>query len=340
MIGDFYVAKLNLSPKVISAYKKNKDDIKGMEQLKKIVVINELNNIFSTSENEFTNKLIKKYTHTEENIKKNIKESEIYISFKKAQSDLLSGYEEVVEKSQKNKGIFWPNKFLNETKPKMKKELYKIKKEFPILDQVILNISDDTVKNNIPGNSNFGHGRKYLLDAEKIKFFLIDNNIKSFDGNYSFYYEVVKERILVPCEEGENMFKRIIFDIQEQINGNDGNIGSVHIIPIYEDFEVDKAYKNVTFEVVYPNNPERTDDIDRVLDPTFQESGADKIEVKMHSNENKFDGSLIGKLARNSFGATKGYLKTIKSEGKDIVFGKIKRVMLGNNDKNERVNKK
>ncbi|MCI1634554.1 MAG: hypothetical protein LKI22_12065 [Liquorilactobacillus nagelii] len=330
---EFYVAKLNLSPKVINVYAHEKNDIEGMKQLKNVVVTNELESLFQTGEDKFTNTQIKKYIHTQENMKQKIKDSDIYADFVKAQNDLLNGYSMVVEESQKNDGIYWPNEFLNETKPKMKQKLYALKKEFPILEQAVLNTKDDVVKNNIPGNNNFGHGRKYLLDSEKIKLFLDSND---FDGNYSFYYDMEKERIWVSCEKEEYLFKRIISDIQEKINENGGNIGTVHIILIYKKLKIDNSYKIVTFEVVYPNNPERTDSIERVLDPPFKASRANKIDVKFYSDKKKFTGDTISKLAENFFGAKNGYLKTVKSGQKDIFKGTVKRIRIKDNGEKER----
>ncbi|AUJ29613.1 hypothetical protein [Liquorilactobacillus hordei] len=340
MEGEFFTAKLNLSPKIIQIYTNSDKNSSGMEQLKKTVIVNSLKKIFTYEEVVGKNKNIQKYSCLQIDEKKEIINSDVYIKFKNAKTNLLNGYESVIESSHENKGIFWPNEYLHELKPKMKQCLYELKDAYPILNQVVVNTKDDDVKKNLPGNGNFGHGRKYLLDSEKIEGYLLNSeSVIDFNRNYFFYYNNDNERLFISIKYGEEIFKRIILDIQEKINGSNSDIGKINIIPIYNALKVENSYKNVTFEVVYPNNPHRTKSINRVLDKPFEKSEATQIDVKLHSDgssdNHKFSATMINELADIFFGSKFGYLKSIKSDRRNITNGEIKRTFIDQNNDDE-----
>lgn len=162
----YWVAKLNLSPKIISLYVNNIADEDSWTQLKYEVIPNTFNLFYEKKVNdnnsENQEETLYKFTYNEKNIKSEISSSKIYKDFLKTKDLAMSEYKNVIDERKRKGGIYWPEDYLKTTKIKMRKLLYKLCREYPVLYQIIKTITDDSVIDKIPGDSEYGQGRMLL----------------------------------------------------------------------------------------------------------------------------------------------------------------------------------
>ncbi|WP_334328426.1 hypothetical protein [Companilactobacillus sp. HBUAS59699] len=327
---EYYVAKLNLKPTIIGLYTEN-DKNKGINQLMNYVIPSSLIEVFNkydyfSGEDEIYLFDGNRYN---EDIQLVLMSPE-FEELQNAYSKLLDEYKKVIENSEKNNGIFWPNEYLKHTKSRMKRALWSFRSKFPNIIELSSNLPDDKVDDRIPGNSNYGHGRKYLFDVEKI-FYVIDSKkddgIDQLSDNIRFFYEKSSEKIYIESIITVAEFKEELSLIQNRINSSGTNIGKVTINPIYDEVILNKSYNSVTFQIVYPNNSKRRNNQNRVLDKVFTETHSDSMGVKMNSDgESNFTPGEI-KSASDLFGAKDGYLKSVRANGKKLNIEGVKKIV-------------
>lgn len=328
MKKEYLIGKLNLSPKIIKIFVTNEDSTSDWSQLKHHVIPSVFAEVFDKVEkiqDESTDEYLKINNSIEIKSRENILKSEAYISFLNSFDKTLEEYSSVVDDSNKEGGIFWTEHYISETKIDLRNKLNRLLTEFPYLVQIINNTPDESIIDMLPGNSNFGHGRKYLINGLKIQSYVNNKEISStILENYEFFYDVEQEQILFNGDKKN--FLNILRDISERLNHHKTNIGKVNVLPVFSDMEINKSYKNVTFKVVYPNNPARRSHQNSLLTDTFNESGAQEIELTIESDDDhKFDGTTIDNLAK-LFGAAKGYVKDVKNSTRSMLSGEIKKI--------------
>ncbi|MBU7450062.1 hypothetical protein [Leuconostoc citreum] len=180
---------------------------------------------------------------------------------------LEKDYFTVVNSYQEKHGIFWPDDFLEHTKPNARQSIDDFLSSYPLLDNIVEVISDNDVNEDLKSLSKFGHGRTAIILYRKVV-----KALKEFDdsnrSSWFFIYDTSSETILIPAEYGVTAVKELSKSLEATINATKNNkIGKVSILPLYSEIRFSNIRKNGTLNVmlVYPNGPEQSADVDEIL---------------------------------------------------------------------------
>lgn len=317
----YYSAKLNLGPDIIREYTKSGKK-SGMEQLKSIVIPTGLGMAFHSENNSDINNLVLKYKKEASGVEQ-VLNSEEYIFFSQKHEILLREYKKVIERNIKVGGIEWSDEYLNRTKSEMKQSLVALKRSYPVLKSIVADTPDDIVMKKVPGNQQFGQGRRYLIESEKINRYLSSGH--SIFDKYDFYYWPEKEYICLEDNIYEEQFVALIKDIELDLNLiSQKMLGPVSINPLYQDVAITGKSKRTEFEVVYPNGARRRKGQMGILDPAFEKTQSEKIGIIFKGatfTEEKLKAIL------EMLGGSR-YIKQVKNNGNTILRHSVKKVDL------------
>ena len=306
-----YVAKLNLEPNILDIYK---------YETQKDVVLNKiipqaLEVVFGEPDE------CKGYYYYQES--EGLELETIITKVKaivKLANKLFTMLEDVNYNYHQGHGINYSRDFM-ELRKKLSEKISEIEKEHPSM------LAAYTLK--LVKNLDFEEygpvkmGLRYIQKAYKLEMYL-DSHISPM-SNLRFYYDPKNEYIYIDKADVDGGFSNIreivlsyIESIEKQINAiiKRHNIGKVSILPVYESFELEGSYKEITVEIVYPNgNPSR----DRM-----QAVKAAKTQIKYSASEN--NKILASKIAEvHCDDAKNGYVQSVKNgKGKNLIVSNFK----------------
>jgi hypothetical protein len=297
----YFVFKLNLGPDIIDTYN-------DMEQLKIVVIPNNLKQIFQHTELSNSLKLTSEVEY------KDFRKSELFDTFNTLSDQHEEEYLKIVSEFKETGGFGYTADY-----QKMNTEfgllLNKIYKEFPYLKEVS-ETRDDDLTHDL--EFKVGTGRKYVESNRKIKKYLRDNIQEQQSRNFNFYYESTTEYIYINSAHKDAINLANI--IQEEINTNRGKneIGEVSINPISEKVEViikqKSAIKEVSFHYVYPNGKKDVNNRNEAI----KKLKAEKERVTYLTNsKNGFSPDDIQDIAEEK--SKKGYLSDVLHKGRSII---------------------
>lgn len=346
---EYYELKMNLLPSVLAQYNEKK---KLYENIIPKFLIKTFNLIeqkeYSIEEvngpsgqlNLFDNAVplpqkIKGYSFNRKITTKNIEMSSEYKNLLESYTAAFNEYKKIVDSVQEQDGIYWPNKFLNATKPRLNNALNDFKRKFPDVYNSSKHISTRTVSVKLPGNNQFGHCRTQLIEVLKIKKYLEDNPQRK--KMISFIY-TVNEHIFVSLEMEDRIDENIRL-IQDTINASNPPFGKVTIVPIYADIQISSSIKNITFSFVYPNGENGRKDRSKIdkdegekmeflrylMNDEDSEKDSPSSGSISISTEEELTPSFIEKTAKK-LGASTGYLTNIQDKAKKGIRKIIKKV--------------
>lgn len=307
---EYYVYKLNLEPRILDVFEfeNNEEHVVGT------VIPNDLKNVF---ENNFdlNEELILFSDKVEIN---NVIESKQYKELIENNKEMLEMYNHVVKNFEAGKGIVYSPQFL-EKRDELKQSISSVIHLFPFLKG-----SYDLNDNVFPINryDKVQMSVAYLRKAKKIECFV--TNFTDDAHKISFIYDKKHEWIYISEEVGMEKSQDYVELIEEKINSFSPSldIGRVTINPIYEDFKLEGMYSEITFEVVYPNGKKarnRSNAIEKgnaaSETTTWKASKGMKMEVANFNEVYEDD-------------AGKGYVKSVTSNGKNVVKSILRKVKL------------
>lgn len=347
---EYYELKVNLLPSALVTYKEN------IPNLYSKVIPRYLTEIFDLTDNgkatikEVSNKKdslfdnmiessteVEYYSFYKDFSERNIQESIEYKELMKNYNSTLKEYKKIVDSFQSRKGIYWPNTFLESTKPKLNKALNNFKNSFPDVYNSSKYISTSSVTKSLPGNNQFGHSRRQLIEVLKIKKYLTDH--PTISKAISFIY-TSNEHILINLSDIKEMDESISL-IQNSINSSQPPFGEITIIPIYSNIFIDSSVNSITYSFVYPNGENGRKDRNMI-----EEDNDDRLSILkllMNDDNSEKDSPSSGSVTINTkegltpsfvnntakrLGANKGYLADIRDGAKAKIKRIIKKVKL------------
>ena len=238
MNNKYFVFKLNLSPDIIDTYK-------DMDQLKTIVIPNDLKRIFQYE--ELSNSL-KLTFYTEQD---DFRDSEMFDVFNRYADQHEKEYLKIVSLYKKTGGFEYTAEY-QKLNDKFGNILRNIFVQFPYLKEVC-SYSEAHLTSDL--EYKVGTGKTYVERQRKIRKYLSGEFGKLESNTVTFFYERSSEFIYIDITS-KNVISLAKL-IQKEINNKKNNIGKVSINPISEKIEInitqDTPLKEVTFNYVYPN---------------------------------------------------------------------------------------
>lgn len=308
---DVYVFKLNLEPYILKSfnYESNSDQVKGK------IIPSSLSEIFTSR--EVLSEALIKYGQTVEI--DNVKESEEFKELIEISQVMEKMYQNVVQKFEENGEILYSSKFM-ETRDKLDKSIRHLVERFSFLS-IALELPVNVFK--VEAYSSVKMAVTYIQRAKKIEYFI---NSSSTNRTVSdFIYDKETEQIYLPIEsleESDALKEAKLIENKINMFSHQTNIGRVTINPIYEDFELQGLYSEITIELVYPNG-----DPARDRSKAIEQGNAARETIKYEaSKDQKMDISSFNVVFKED--AERGYIQSVKSKGKKIFAGLLKTIKI------------
>lgn len=168
-------------------------------------------------------------------------------------------------------------------------------------------------------------GLEHLKKFYKLKEYINEKSLKSIIKTPNTYYYAKEEWIIIGGNNVQDAQNHASW-IAGKLNSNESfklNIGSVEIVPVYQNFELKKSINKIEYTVVYPNG--HSNDRNNFLraEEELEVASGDNLTTVIES-DNKLNNEYLNK--RLSVAATKGYLKNLIINGNQLASEVINRV--------------